>query len=97
MIVCITIIFHFAITGDHIRVDHVIYQHHMLMIKVVGKNKVLVIHYTAPEAGKASINLLAGNSIVVEEECNLCDGDFELVSYQEDVCLYSTSKAIQRA
>ena len=77
--------------------DNGIYQHHMLVIEVVDKNTVLVIHYTGPEAGKASINLLAGTSIVKEEECDLRDGGFELVSYREDVCLYSTSKAIQRA
>ena len=35
--------------GDHIRVDRAIYHHHMMVVGVVGADKVAVIHYAGAE------------------------------------------------
>ena len=35
--------------GDHIRVDRGVYHHHMMVVRVVTADKVVVIHYAGAE------------------------------------------------
>ena len=39
----------FLAIGDHIRVYRTLYYHHMLVVKVIDRENLLVIHYTGPE------------------------------------------------
>ena len=84
-------------SGDHIRIRHPLYDHHMLVVKVIDKYHVLVIHFTVH--GSTSKDFVSGEegNIVLEQEIDLHDSQIELVCYQEYVDIHESEVALMRA
>ncbi len=82
--------------GTHIRTPGTMYDHHMLVIRVIHPHKktVLVIHY-ATLGGEMSGKLGLDNQII-EEEKTITD-KIEVAVYKDGVVIYTPEEAIARA
>ena len=100
-------------TGDHIRVSHSLYYHHMLVIKVIDATHVIVIHYAGDSvdglpdktttAGAVAEMVAAGISSTDYGSAQIVESVVEimekiqLLHYLDDEDVYTAEQAIDRA
>lgn len=92
--------------GDHIRSVGEIYNHHMIVVKVVNPHKLIVIHYNTEGGSRSEIfkAILAAISNTHYESAEIMEGEFEcegkiieLLQYLPGVALHTGEAAVDRA
>jgi len=83
--------------GSHIRTPGVVYDHHMLVIRVIDPyyKRVLVIHYNATH-GNLKRAKLGRDVQIIEEEITI-EEKIEIAVYKDSVKVFKPAKAIERA